>query len=192
MLYTNAQHADMQFLYSFQDENATALSSEYQRQSLERREPSGQVFAKVHCNLSERGAFMSSAHFGFSRRNVDKEQVASEAAHANPLISTPQVTYETGLSQNAVWQSTNEEHLYSFHLLRICTKAATCGGKHLDLQFCRWLLYKIVNGPNILFCFVWTYEATFTSSGVNNLHNTGHWRSLMIFDIHMYIYILLF
>jgi hypothetical protein len=40
----------------------------------------------------------------------------SEAAQMNPLISNLHVTYETGLSENAVWHALNEDHLYSFHL----------------------------------------------------------------------------
>jgi hypothetical protein len=57
----------------------------------------------------------------------------------------------------------------------ICINAATGKVNNFRLQFWRWLIHKTVNGPDISFCLLWIYEATFTNSGVNNLHNIHEW-----------------
>jgi hypothetical protein len=130
------------------------------------------------CTLSETGTFISPVH-NRGGCNVQNEEEASDAAHANRSISACWVAYETALSQSVVWLALYEEQLYPFHVQVV--QALQPMDKNVCLQFCQWLLYKTINEPDFL-CLRWTDDATFTSSGVKVYitYMNRHWRILML------------
>jgi hypothetical protein len=65
--FVNAEHADILFIYSFCDDNATAASREYPDQ----RQSDSHVFAVVHLCLSKMRAIMPSAYICFSSNRQD-------------------------------------------------------------------------------------------------------------------------
>jgi hypothetical protein len=64
------------------------------------------MFAMVHHSLREIGVFTPLAHTNHDRYNVQNVHEVLDALHANPLTSTGQITYETGLSQSATCHMT--------------------------------------------------------------------------------------
>ena len=71
-LFTNAEYADMPYVYGFCDGSATATVEEYRRRFPMRRIPDRRVFSKVFNTLRECGT-LSSAHV--SSENVRKQNM---------------------------------------------------------------------------------------------------------------------
>jgi hypothetical protein len=62
--FTNAEYANMHFLYGSCDRNAKTAMKEYKYPYPDPKHTNRHVFATVHCSLRETGAFMPLAHIG--------------------------------------------------------------------------------------------------------------------------------
>jgi hypothetical protein len=131
------------------------------------------VFEAVHRRLRETGSFKQQTHVGCSRCNVQDDEVVLDAVNDNPSSSTRHIASQTSLSQSAVWCVFGENSLHPFHLQPV--EGLQPGDKEHRLEYCRWLLHKVVDEPNFLNCELWTDEAGFTRDGVMNLHNLHIW-----------------
>jgi hypothetical protein len=98
--FTNAEYADVHFVYGFCDGNARAASTEYQCRYPDQTQPNRHVFVTVHCSLRKTGAFMPPTHVRHGRRNIQNKDEMLNAVHANPSTSTGRVAYETPLSES--------------------------------------------------------------------------------------------
>jgi hypothetical protein len=115
-LYTNAEYAEIHFVYGFCDGNAAAAASEYQLSYLDRRHPERLVFEAVHRRLRETGSFKPRIYVGCGRRNVQDDEVVLDAVNDNPSSSTRRIASQTGFSQSAIWGVLRENSLNLFHL----------------------------------------------------------------------------
>jgi hypothetical protein len=95
-----------------------------------------------------------------------------DAVNDNPSSSTHRIASQTGLSQSAVWHMLRENTLHPFHLQPV--QRLQPGNKE-HLEYCQWLLHRVVDEPNFLNRVLWTDEAGFTRDGVLNLHNLHVW-----------------
>jgi hypothetical protein len=115
-MYTNAEYADIHFVYGFCDDNASAAAREYQLRYPDWTHPERRVFEAVHHRLKETGSFKSRAHVGRGRRNVQDDEVVLDAVNDNLSSSTRRIASQTGRSQSAVWRVLCENSSHSFHL----------------------------------------------------------------------------
>jgi hypothetical protein len=74
-MYTNAEYANIHFIYGFCDRNATAAAREYQLRYPDRRHPERLVFEVVHHRLRETGSFKPQTRVGCGRCNVQDDEV---------------------------------------------------------------------------------------------------------------------
>jgi hypothetical protein len=116
-MYTNAEHADIHFVYGFFDGNAAAAAREYQLRCPDRRHPERRVFEAIHCRLRETGSFKPRTHVGRGRRNMQDDKVVLDAVNGNPSSSTSRIASQKGLSQSALWRVLRENSLHPFHNL---------------------------------------------------------------------------
>jgi len=74
-IFTNAEYADMMYVYGFCDGSATAAVEEYRRRFPMRRIPDRRVFYKVFNTLRECGT-LPIAHFSFEwarKQNMEEK-----------------------------------------------------------------------------------------------------------------------
>jgi hypothetical protein len=121
----------------------------------------------IHCSLKESDAFMPPAHLGCGKHNVQNEEEELHAVSVNLSTKTCEITYESGLSQSAVWCRLQEEpHLFSVQL----AQELQPGSNNLHHQFCNGFYSKLL--IILTLCSVlWTDVATFTRTGVYNIYN---------------------
>jgi hypothetical protein len=106
---------------------------------------------------------------------VQDDEVLLDAVNDNPSSSTRSIASWTGLSQSAVWRVLRESSLHPFHLKPV--QGLQPGDKERRLEYCRWLLHRVVDEPDFLNRVLWTDEAGFTRDGVMNLHNLHVWAA---------------
>jgi hypothetical protein len=102
-MYTNAEYADIHFVYGFCDRNYVAAASEYQLRCPDRRHPERRVFESIHRRLRETGSFKPRTDVDRGRRNVQNGEAVLDALNGDLSSSTRRAVSETGLSQNVVW-----------------------------------------------------------------------------------------
>jgi hypothetical protein len=171
-IYTNAEYADMLYVYGFCDGSATAAVEECRRRFPLCRIPDRRKFSKVCNTLHERGALPST-------------QVSSERARQQPVVEeenilemvqrihtarTQTLCTRLGVSQTHVWRTLHHDGLYPFHPQRV--QNLHPGDSDMFLEFCHWLHTNRQLLPLILF----TDEANFTRNGIYNTRNS-HRRS---------------
>jgi hypothetical protein len=104
------------------------------------------VFEAVHRRLRETGSFKPRTHVGRGRRNVQDDEVLLDAVNDNPSSSTRRIASQTGLSQSAVWRVLRESSLHPFYLQPV--QVLQPGDKERRLEYCRWLLHRVVDEPD--------------------------------------------
>jgi hypothetical protein len=159
-MYTNAEYADIHFIYGFCDGNAAAAAREYQLRYPDRRHPQRRVFEAVKRRLRGTVSFKPRTHVGHGRRNVQDDEVVLDAVNDNPLSSTSRIASHTSLSQSSVWRVLRKNSLHPFHLQPVETQQP--GDKERHLKYCRRLLHRVVDEPDFLNRVLWTDEAGFT------------------------------
>jgi hypothetical protein len=163
-MYTNAQYADIHLVYGFCDGNVASAAREYQLRYPDWRHPERHVFEEVHRRLRETGSFKPRTHVGRSRRSVQDDEVLLDAVNDNSSSTTRRIASQTGLSQSAEWRVLRENGLHPFHLQPV--QGLKSGDKERRLEYCRWLLHRVVDEPDFLNRVLWTDEAGFTRDGV--------------------------
>jgi hypothetical protein len=108
-MYTNAEYADIHFVYGFCYGNAAAAASEYQLRHPDRRHPERRVFEAVHRRLRETDSFKP-------RTDVKDDEVVLDAVNDNPSSSTRRIASQIGFSQSTVWSVLRENSLHTSHL----------------------------------------------------------------------------
>jgi hypothetical protein len=130
------------------------------------------VFEAVHRRLREAGSFKPRTHVGLGIRS-EQDEVVLDAVNDTTSSSTRRIASHTGRSQRAVWRVLRENSLHPFHLQPV--QGLEPGDKEGRLEYCRWLLHRVVDEPDFLNRVLWTYEAGFTRDVVMHLHNLHVW-----------------
>ena len=89
-IFTNAEYADMLYVYVFCDDSATAAVEEYRRRFPMRRIPDRRVFSKVFNTLRECGT-LPSARVSSERarkRNMEEQENILDMVQRSPTTST--------------------------------------------------------------------------------------------------------
>ena len=106
-IFTNAEYADMMYVYGFCDGSATAAAEEYRRRFPMRRIPDRRVFYKVFNTLRESGN-LPSAHVSSERarrQNMEEQENILEMVQRSPTTSTRKLSTRIGVSRTRVWRT---------------------------------------------------------------------------------------
>jgi len=167
-IFTNAEYADMMYVYGFCDGSATAAVEKYRRRFSMRRIPDRRVFYKVPNTLRECGT-LPSAHVSSERarkQNMEEQENILDMVQRSPTTSTRRLSARIGVSRTRVWRTLHEDSLYPFHPEPV--QNLHPGNSAMRLEFCHWLNTNRQLLPLTLF----TDEATFTRNGINNTRNS--------------------
>ena len=103
-IFTNAEYADMMYVYGFCDGSATAAVEEYRRRFPMRRIPDRRVFYKVFNTLHECGT-LPIDHVSSERarkQNTEEQENILDMVQRSPTISTRRLLARIGVSRTHV------------------------------------------------------------------------------------------
>lgn len=167
-LFTNAEYADIIYVYGFCNGNARAAVGEYQRRFPGRRVPSRHTFSRVFQFSREHGRFPGT-HGNVERAVRPAEENIVDAAIQNPSTSTRRIAHALGVPQTRVWRALRAERLHPYHIQKV--QRLQPGDEVARLTFCRWIMHH----PRTLSRIIFTDEAQFTRDGVWNSRNSHLW-----------------
>lgn len=167
-LFTNAEYADIIYVYGFCNGNARAAVGEYQRRFPGRRVPSRHSFSRVFQFSREHGRFPGT-HGNVERAVRPAEENIVDAAIQNPSTSTRRIAHALGVPQTRVWRALRAERLHPYHIQKV--QRLQPGDEVARLTFCRWIMHH----PRTLSRIIFTDEAQFTRDGVWNSRNSHLW-----------------
>jgi len=170
-IFTNAEYADMMYVYGFCDGSAIAAVEEYRRWFPMRRIPDRRAFYKVFNTLRECGT-LPGARVSSERarkQNMEEQENILHMVQCSPTTSTPRLSARIGVSRTHVWRTLHEDGLYPFHPQPV--QILHPWDSAIRLEFCHWLHINHQLLPLILF----NDEDTFTRNGINNTRNSHRW-----------------
>jgi hypothetical protein len=100
-IFTNAEYADMLYVYGFCDDSATVAVEVYHRQFLVRKIPDCGVLSKVFNTLCEHD-LLPSTHVsskGARQQHVEEQENILEMVRHSPTTSTRKLSTCLGVSQ---------------------------------------------------------------------------------------------
>ena len=116
-IFTNAEYADMMYVYGFCDGSGTAAVEEYRRRFPMRRIPDRRVFYKFFNTLCECGT-LPSAHFSseLARKKTWRNRKTFLMWYSvAPLLTREDFQHVSVFSRTRVWRTLHEDGLYPFH-----------------------------------------------------------------------------
>jgi Transposase. len=173
--FTNQEYAEMHFIYGLCNGNATAARRTYIERYPQRRQPSTQLFTRIHRRIIETGSVVPRyIHCGrIARRLPAQDEQILRSFEQNPGESVRRAANQLQLSRMSVWRVLKENGLYAYHLQKV---------QHLmpedlprRLEFCRIILNHHQHNVEFISSILFTDEATFTRDGLLNLHNAHAW-----------------
>lgn len=168
--FTNAEYADIHFVYGFCNGSAEAAVQEYRRRFPNRRLPSAQVFITTHRRIAEYGVGK------INDRQVYQNPRDNRILHLfdiNRNLSTRRAALQLQVSQTKIIKTLKRDHRKAFHLRPV--QNLLPGDAEKRTNFCRSILEKHEHDPNFLHRVLWTDECNFTRRGVVNYHNLHVW-----------------
>jgi hypothetical protein len=172
---TNAEMADMHLAYGAANGNARQAARTYQDRFPNRYIPGHRMFTNLHQRLRDNGRFEINRVNAGRQRHVDVEEAVLDHFHGNPRSSTRGAAAVLGLQNHwVVWSVLNDNNLHPYHFQRV--HALNPQDYEPRVQFAEWYLNKELQDPNFSELVLFSDEATFTRSGVFNLHNNHEWQ----------------
>ena len=174
--YSNAEMADMHFMYGCANGNALEACRLYAEAYPNRQIPSSRMFSKIHQRLRDNGKFGKITTDCGRPRSVSTpaaEEIILEDVHQNPGTSVRIIAAQEDISPATVWRVLKRQQLYPYHIQRV--QALALPDYDARLALCRWFLRHQVRGPNFGANIIFTDEAGFTKDGIFNFHNSHHW-----------------
>lgn len=175
-VYSNAELADMHFMYGRANGIATEARRLYVEAYPNRQIPSHRMFGRIHQRLRDTGSFSKQCHLSGRPRSVSTPRAEGEILariEHNPGASVRRISAEVGISYPLVWRTLHEQLLYPYHVQRV--QALNPLDHQARMVFCRWFLRNDAEDPRFLANILFTDEAGFTRNGVVNFHNTHVW-----------------
>lgn len=173
--YTNAEMTDMHFMYGLANRNALRAKRLYAEKFPERIAPNRKTFERIHQRLCETGTFKQGGGTGRPRtvRTVQLEENVLNMVEEDPSTSTRKISNELNVSSGTVWHILRENLLYPYHIQRV--QALLPDDFLPRIAFCEWLLYKMIQIPQLLMLILFTDEASFSRNAIRNFHNNHLW-----------------
>lgn len=174
--YSNAEYADIHFMYGKGNGNAREASRLYQESYPNRQQPDFRTFTRTHQRLRETGCFTPRLKEGRPRsaRTNDVEEQVLQSVNEDHGISTRQLATMHNVSQTTAWNILQDQLLYPYHVQRV--QALSERDYPTRLLFCNWLRRRVLDDRQMLKRIIFTDEAGFTRNGIFNFHNTHNWN----------------
>jgi len=144
-IFTNAEYADMMYVYGFCDGSATAAVEEYRRRFPTRRILEPIVLYKAFNTLRECGT-LPSAHVSSERarkQNREEQENIFDMVSRSPTTNTRRLSARIGVSRKRVWRTLHEDGMWPFHPQPV--QSLHAGDSAMSLEFCHWLHTFIAN-----------------------------------------------
>lgn len=176
--YTNAELADIHFIYGLANGNSRAAARLYAGKYPTRRQPYHGTFARVHQNLADYGSFRPTIE-GRGLRRTARTPIAEEdilrAVNRNPSTSVRTLSAASGISRSTVHRVLQCEGLHPFHVQRV--QLLQPDDYPQRVVFAQWFINQSAADPHFASSVLFSDEATFTREGVFNTHNAHIWSS---------------
>lgn len=156
--------------------NARAAVRRYSEKYPRRNVPNYKTFLTTERRLRECGTLKPrNMDRGRERivRTTQNEENVLDILEENPSISTRRVAVQTHMSHSVVWRIAKEHQLHPYHYRQV--QDLSLNDINLRMQFCELILSRHNRIPTFLSRIIFTDEATFTKSGIFNMHNAHIW-----------------
>ncbi|GFS86893.1 uncharacterized protein TNCV_216121 [Trichonephila clavipes] len=174
--FTKAELADMHLMYGAAQGNGAAAERMYRERFPGRKHPDRRTFGRIHGELRTSGTFYASRRgtgIGRYRRTPSLEQRILSTVDNNPSTSSIAVGRALGVSHQSVLRTLHEDRMHPYHLQRV--QAITPDYYPRRLNFATWYLQQTAENQTFLADVLFIDEATFTRSGMFNMHNSHLW-----------------
>lgn len=174
--YTNAELADIHFIYGLANGNGRAAVRLYGERYPTRRQPNHQTFARVHQSLAEHGSFRAMIE-GTGRPRTARTPVFEEgvlnAVDRNPDTSVRALAVATGTSRTTVHRVLQGEALHPFHVQRVQLLQPEDPPRRV--AFAQWFLNRSAADMHFASSVLFSDESIFSREGMFNTHNAHMW-----------------
>ena len=173
--YTNAEMADMHYIYGLADGNALKAKRLYMERFPNRIVPDRKIFQSIHQRLRETGTLRRSGGPGrpMTVRRVDVEETVLDMIEDEPGTSTRRIAQNLNVSNWTVWKTLKDNLLHPYHIQRV--QALLPADFAPRIAFCQWILHTLVAIPQLLTLILFTDEASFSRNAIRNFHNSHVW-----------------
>lgn len=172
--FSSRELADIHFVYGFCNGNARAANREYRRRYPSRPVIDSRIFTTLHRELCENGIRFRERE-GYNLITTEIAEEVLRLIYREPTTSVRRIANTLGISKTSVWRILKMEGLYPFHFQRVQSLLEP------DCQtrsaFCSWLLRQNRLNCNFYKLILWTDEASFNRSGINNGRNLHTWAN---------------
>ena len=119
--YTNAEMADMHYIYGLADGNALKAKRLYMERFPNRIVPDRKIFQSIHQRLRETGTLRRSGGPGrpMTVRRVDVEETVLDMIEDEPGTSTRRIAQNLNVSNWTVWKTLKDNLLHPYHIQRV-------------------------------------------------------------------------
>lgn len=174
--YTNAELADIHFIYGLANGNGRAAARLYRERYPTRRQPNHQTFARVHQNLANHGCFRVTIE-GTGRPRTARTPIFEEgvlhAVDRNPGTSVRALAVATGRAGTTVHRVLQGEGLHPFHVQRV--QLLQLDDHPRRVAFAQWFVNQSAADMHFASSVLFCDEATFSREGMFNTHNAHMW-----------------
>jgi hypothetical protein len=173
--FTNAEMADMVFVYGLADGNSYEAKRIYEERYPQRLAPCAATFANLFRRLSESGSFKRNSAVGRPRtiRTPELEEAVLDEISEHPETSTRKISQTLNVNHMTVWQILKDQLLYPYHVQRV--QALLLRDFQPRIDFAQWLQGKVEQFPQFISSILFTDEASFSRNGIMNFHNNHIW-----------------
>lgn len=176
VIYTNAEMADMHFVYGLANGNSYEARRIYQQKYPRRLVPCAETFTNIHRRLAETGTFERNKNtLGRPQtiRTPELEEAVLQLIDEHPETSTRKIGVTVNASHQTILRILHDQQLYPFHIQRV--QALLPRDFPQRLVLCDWFRQKITQNEQFLSYILFTDEANFSRHGIMNFHNNHLW-----------------
>lgn len=175
--YSNAEYADIHFVYGFANGNSREAAREYARRYPNRRQPHHSTFVNVHMHFRQHGfGSQRGPERGIQRRvNGLRQRQILRTFNENNTLSIRRAARQTNIPRNTIFRTLKNNHYRAYHLNPV--QALHPGDEDRRLEFCRFLNQNLNQDNDFFSKILWSDESCFTRRGVVNFHNLRVWST---------------
>lgn len=176
VLFTNSEYADMHYMYGLADGNALKAKRLYEERFPNRNIPDRRIFSNIHRRLCEKGNFDLDNHLKGSHQTARTQEIEEEVLNSieeDPNLSTRKISRNLNISHVLVWRILHDFLLYPYHVQRV--QALLPRDFPLRRNFSEWFLGKINENGLFATNILYTDEANFSRTAIQNFHNNHFW-----------------
>lgn len=174
--FTNAEMANMVFVYGLADGNALQARRIYEERYPQRVTPCSATFTNTFHRLFTTGSVAKDVAVP-GRPQIIRTPALEEAVldeiEQHPETSTRKISQTLNVSHMTVSRILRDQLLYPYHIQRV--QALMPRDFQPRVEFGQWLRRKVARNPQFLSHILFTDEANFSRNAIMNFHNNHVW-----------------